>query len=248
MLSPIGVRYDPALEGLSDKEKVKLFNKRFEGRKGPPAWARALATSFWNKRMSPFSFARFVGRKRSLKFIEGYVKNRQKVEGDDQGEAVRDYMYQIFMRPGTTEYALMICFDIMLYCRYPPLANPERMASKEFPIPVSFIYGDADWVLSLEGDAGKNVVEANQSDESRYHIVAHSDHNMHMDNPVEFANIIINDIFVDANMPLGNEPQELDADYISEFLENVDTMAQQQEDFNEDKTEFENEAEEITQD
>jgi len=52
--------------------------------------------------------------------------------------------------------------------------------------------------------------------------VSNSDHNMHMDNPVEFANIIINDI-MDENLPIGIMPQEEnEIDFESEFYDNMD--------------------------
>jgi len=34
------------------------------------------------------------------------------------------------------------------------------LASKDFPIPVSFIYGEKDWVRVVDEDAGKFVVDA----------------------------------------------------------------------------------------
>jgi len=62
-------------------------------------------------------------------------------------------MYQIFMRPGTTEYAMMILFDLGLYSKL-PLGTPDKMANDQFPIPFSFIYGERDWVRTVDVDAG----------------------------------------------------------------------------------------------
>lgn len=103
-------------------------------------------------------------------------------------------MYQIFMRPGTTEYAIMILFELGLVPKI-SLGHPDRLANPNFPIPVSFIYGDRDWVVLVDRNGGKNVVEVNPHESSRYHVIQNSDHNMHMDNPLGFANTIINDIF-----------------------------------------------------
>jgi len=162
MLSPIGVKYDLEFETMTEAEKKNAWTKRFEGRKGPPGWARMLASWGWGKKISPFSFARFVGRKQTLKFSGWYGEKRQKVDNESQAEAVRDYMYQIFMRPGTTEFALMICFSLGLYSNVVPLGHETKLANKEFPIPISFVYGDEDWVRRVDSDYGKIVVEANQ--------------------------------------------------------------------------------------
>jgi cardiolipin-specific phospholipase len=183
--------------------------------KGPPGWAKALISWGWEKNISPFSFARFAGRTGTLKFIAGYVKNRQKVDNEDQASAIRDYMYQVFMRPGTTESALMMCFELGFYSKVTPLGHPDKLLA--MPIPVSFIYGENDWVKRVDKNAGKIVIEASQNPECKYYEVTNSDHNMHMDNPMEFSNIIINDIFPDSQLQTGFAPQEEVVDFENEF-------------------------------
>lgn len=63
MLSPIGCQYDEAFSNLPDKERQEIMAERFKNRKGPPAWVKAIALWGWNKKVSPFSIARFIGRK-----------------------------------------------------------------------------------------------------------------------------------------------------------------------------------------
>lgn len=142
LLSPIGVR---ELTPEEIKAGSADWENRFKGRKGPPKWARMIAKAGWGKKVSPFGLARFAGKKTALKYISRYVENRQKVETDNQREAVTNYMYQIFMRPGTTEYALMILFNLGLLAHL-PLGTKEKLLSPDFPIAVSFIYGENDWV------------------------------------------------------------------------------------------------------
>ena len=43
--------------------------------------------------------------------ISKYVKNKQKYGGEDENYAIIDYMYQILLRPGTTEYSIQVMFD-----------------------------------------------------------------------------------------------------------------------------------------
>ena len=58
-------------------------------------------------------------------------------------------MYQIIMRKGTTEHAIFTCFEFGLYPKL-SLGHPDRLANKDFPIPVSFIYGENDWVRRVD--------------------------------------------------------------------------------------------------
>ena len=74
---------------------------------------------------------------------------------------VTNYFYQIFTRPGTSEFALMITFNFSLQ-PYLPLGTPEKLASPEFPIPVSFVYGDNDWTRVVDQDFGREVTKVNK--------------------------------------------------------------------------------------
>jgi len=70
----------------------------------------------------------------------------------------------------------------------------EKLANPDFPVPISFIFGDRDWVDSTGSEV---VVRANkffESGESQLHIVSNSDHNMHMDHPEELVAKITGDI------------------------------------------------------
>jgi cardiolipin-specific phospholipase len=108
LLSPIGIKVkDPNEPDLDPM-------KRFEGRKGPPRWVLSFVKRRWDRRESPFTYARKVYKKLSWKFISRYVQKRQKTENRGQMEAVTDYMYQIFLSKGTTEHALAINFDVSL--------------------------------------------------------------------------------------------------------------------------------------
>ena len=48
------------------------------------------------------------------------------------------------MREGTTEYAIFIMFTPSL-TPYLPLCTEKKLKRKDFPIPISFIYGEIDW-------------------------------------------------------------------------------------------------------
>ena len=106
------------------------------------------------------------------------------------------------MREGTTEYALKNMFEIPLLA-HEPLNTIDRLGNPNFQIAFSFVYGDDDWVGVL--DEGASLALVNQHPFSinpcprsetyaKHYILPSSDHNMHMDNPLGFANITINDL------------------------------------------------------
>ena len=89
-----------------------------------------------------------------------------------------DYMFQIFMREGTTEYGIMVMFDSSLHAIYPLHEDLSNCS-----MPVSFIYGSRDWTKLLDNNTAEDIVARNPNDGCRIHFLANSDHNMQMDNP-----------------------------------------------------------------
>ena len=84
-----------------------------------------------------------------------------------------DYCYQIWARKGTTEYALMVMFDSSLHAVYP--LHDELLDS---PFAVSFIYGDRDWTLVLDGETAEDIVNRNPNYGCGLYYLGNSDHNM----------------------------------------------------------------------
>jgi hypothetical protein len=59
---------------------------------------------------------------------------------------MENYLYQILLREGTTEYALFRQFDCGLHA-YKPLAGDDRLGGEHsIPFPVSIVFGSKDWM------------------------------------------------------------------------------------------------------
>ena len=78
-----------------------------------------------------------------------------------QADDVADYIYQTLMRDGTTENAPMINFNLYMSAHI-PLGTSDKLASEKFQIPISFIYGDNDWVHVLEGNVSQTIINKNK--------------------------------------------------------------------------------------
>ncbi len=64
------------------------------------------------------------------------------------------------MRKGTSEYALMVLFDLRLQAHH-PLGTENKLCNPCFPLNFSFVYGDSDWVRSIDLDYARYCVESN---------------------------------------------------------------------------------------
>ncbi len=109
------------------------------------------------------------------------------------------------MREGSTEYAIFICFKLGMFA-HNPLETEDRLGNPNLPIPVSFYYGDQDW---MDHRGGRRVVEKNTYSGIASHVytIHNSDHHMYLDNPEEFARLIITDI-IDTEEKVYNGKQE----------------------------------------
>ena len=91
-------------------------------------------------------------------YKDGYLERRQSdIKMDEtEKEICADYIFHLFMREGTSEYALLVMFTQGIQA-HEPLGTPDKLASPEFPIPISYILGDVDWVRFCDQHDTENV-------------------------------------------------------------------------------------------
>lgn len=96
------------------------------------------------------------------------------------------------MLEGSTEYAIFVCFHVGMFA-INFLEAEERLGNPDLNLPISFFYGDSDW---MDEKAGRRIVAKNMYADALSHVyvVNSSDHHMYIDNPEEFARLIIHDI------------------------------------------------------
>lgn len=84
------------------------------------------------------------------------------------------------MKQASTEYAIFVCFEVGMWA-VNPLERDDLLGNENFPIPVSFYYGDRDW---MDANGGHRVISKNKfKDFSNHYIITDSDHHMYLDNP-----------------------------------------------------------------
>lgn len=106
---------------------------------------------------------------------------------------MENYLYQILLREGTTEYALFRQFDYGLHA-FRPLAGDDRLGGlNAVPFPISVVFGDRDW-MDTRGSA--KIVMANKYFSQglcNLYKLPNSGHQMAIDNPQALAEILIKD-------------------------------------------------------
>ena len=194
MVSPAGVRVPP--EG--ETWQLRL-SRRYGSGNGPPRWVQPAAKLVWGSKLTPFDGMRFLGQRQTLKLLNGYISNRFGISGEEEKQALIKYFYQVSMRQGTTEYAIHGLFTPALQAHL-PLGSSERLGSRDSPVPVSFFYGDDDWMLKAEEDAAQICVFKHKTkfgNRSNFYLIPRAGHNLHIDNPGSLADHLIQDVFAE---------------------------------------------------
>jgi cardiolipin-specific phospholipase len=114
MLSPAGVMTKPANFDEQAERRRGIFFK--------------LVTTAWEKKWSPFGILRKSGSWIGRSLIKKYVNRRMGASLADDAEraTLLEYFHQTFLREGSTEYAIFICFQLGLYAHH-PLEVAERL-------------------------------------------------------------------------------------------------------------------------
>lgn len=109
-----------------------------------------------------------MSRSCSKKCVANYVEDELEKAPDHIAEDIKQYLYQINLRHGSSEYALFTYFEFIMVARH-GLESPLKLGNKDIPFPISFFYGDNDW---MDIDAGQRVVNKNKNQkESKLYIV-----------------------------------------------------------------------------
>jgi hypothetical protein len=54
------------------------------------------------------------------------------------------------MKDGSTEYAIFICFELGMFA-INPLEDSTKLGNENLDLPISFFYGDRDWMDETGG-------------------------------------------------------------------------------------------------
>ena len=130
-LSPVAYScsiFDNDVRGVEE-----VAAKYDEGLHCHPTWFVEAGKFIWRNKLSPFSVARLLGQRNAIEIFKGYVERkwcRSGVVAPEMVGTVCDYLYQIYMREGTTEYAPMVHMNATLQA-YLPAGGPSHLGNKD---------------------------------------------------------------------------------------------------------------------
>jgi len=120
-----------------------------------------------------------------------FLTNRFPAAAGEERESLKEYFKEIFLRPGSTEYALYVCFNLGMRAKV-ALESEKRLGRTNLPI--TFIYGDKDW-NRFEEVEGFVARQTELGKDCKLIKIEGSDHHMYYDQPGLFVDLFCKDVF-----------------------------------------------------
>ncbi|OJD31750.1 alpha beta [Diplodia corticola] len=217
LVSPVGIPEDPlamraeipeptadplqdqniSLDGAADIDNPSSAAQP-ERLRPTPKWLVHL----WEANISPFSIIRMAGPL-GPRLTSGWTSRRFAHLPQNEALALHDYSYALFRQRGSGEYALAHILAPGAFARDPLIRRIHRLGRQhgERGVPVTFMYGDHDWMDVNGGRAAEKIIKAESAralegmteaerkrdnGDARVVVVEKAGHHLYLDNPERF--------------------------------------------------------------
>ena len=99
----------------------------------------------------------------------------QNIEDEQERTVFVEYLFQILLRETSSSIALFQQHDPGLHA-HAPLSASDKLNNSEIPFPISFVYGENDW---MDSRGSREIVRSNRffaSGESQLHVLPGAGH------------------------------------------------------------------------
>ncbi|KAH9943132.1 alpha/beta-hydrolase [Epithele typhae] len=174
---------EPATSG-----RVNNLRQEQQSQQRQASTSRKVLEYLWEQGWSPFQVVRstwlwgpmLIGKYSSRRFIG---------LSDEDTRAMHDYIMNITLAKGSGEYCISHLLAPGAYARRPIVDRIDALK-----IPVTFIYGDHDW---MDPEGGKESVERLRQAGNglgKMYIVPHAGHHVYLDNPKATNDLLVKEL------------------------------------------------------
>jgi len=172
----------PSEHQLAEIREEQLAAKKEETR------IRKLGTYLWEEGWSPFQLLRSLSAFAPL-LIGKYSSRRFNGLTEEFTRDLHDYILNITLAKGSGEYCVSHVLAPGAHARMPLV---DRIST--IKVPVTFVYGDSDWMDPKGGEDSIAKLKAAGNSDSRMFIIPEAGHHLYMDNPTAVDRLLINEL------------------------------------------------------
>ncbi|KAI0742130.1 alpha/beta-hydrolase [Irpex lacteus] len=206
LLSPAGIPRDPNttvpsrevtdspntssadLAESASKKNVDSLRSEQKEAKQKESRTRRLITHLWEEGWSPFQLVRTMGVWAPM-MVGKYSSRRFIGLGMEDTNAMHEYILNITLAKGSGEYCISHLLAPGAHARRPMV---DRI--HDVKVPVTFVYGDQDWMDPAGGTASIERLRQAGNGKGRMYIIPHAGHHVYLDNPKAMNDLLIKDL------------------------------------------------------
>ncbi|KAJ7276153.1 Alpha/Beta hydrolase protein [Mycena haematopus] len=206
LLSPAGVPRDPnettapereieppahsssSSVELASHKKVEEIREEQDAARPRHSRSRRLFMYLWEEGWSPFAVVRSTFFWAPM-LIGKYSSRRFSGLSEEETRDMHDYIMHITLAKGSGEYCISHILAPGAHARMPLV---DRIAALK--IPVTFVYGDHDWMDPEGGEQSVENLRKAGNGQAHSYIVNNAGHHVYLDNPMAVNNLIIREL------------------------------------------------------
>jgi len=205
LLSPAGVPHDPnntvpsremldrqvtGEDGaeVADSSRLAALEQEQRAEKRRESLGRRVFTHLWEEGWSPFQVVRsslFWGPM----LVGKYSSRRFGALNEDETRDMHDYIMNITLAKGSGEYCISHILAPGAHARMPLV---DRISALK--IPISFVYGEHDWMDPVGGMTSIDNLKAAGNANARMYIVPRAGHHVYLDNAKAVNKLLIREL------------------------------------------------------
>ncbi|WWD20070.1 hypothetical protein CI109_104544 [Kwoniella shandongensis] len=175
------------IEGGGKASEAKGEAKEWQERRKQSLVRQGMMKFFvwgWERGLSPFSILRSVGPFGPM-WVGKYSARRFAAQSEEDVRDLHSYIYGTSIMKGSGEYCISHILAPGAYARIPILDRINRVK-----VPVTFLYGDNDWMDVDGGHASVEALKKAGNQKASVHVIPKAGHHLYLDNP-EVTNKIL---------------------------------------------------------
>jgi len=138
---------------------------------------RRIGTHLWEEGYSPFGAVRALSLLAPM-IVGKYSSRRFSGLTEEETRDMHDYIVNITMAKGSGEYCISHLLAPGAHARKPMVDRIDKLK-----IPVTFVYGDHDWMDPNGGYESVRRLKSAGNHEAKTYIVPNAGHHVYLDNP-----------------------------------------------------------------
>ncbi|KAH6915391.1 abhydrolase domain-containing protein 4 [Coprinopsis sp. MPI-PUGE-AT-0042] len=179
---------DPSHAEPATKTSFHPFAQSQKRHQENQSLGRRLFTYLWEEGVSPFQVVRSAAFLGPL-LVGKYSSRRFQGLTEEETRDLHDYILNITLAKGSGEYCISHLLEPGAHARLPIV---DRIAKVR--VPVTFVYGDTDWMDPVGGMQSVEKLRQAGNGEGKMYVVNNAGHHLYLDNPEAVNTLLVKEL------------------------------------------------------